>query len=65
MPKLLPYLYSPKKIEKFTPTISTVNPNKKIKNNLKRNFLAIELFTINKNKVIVRTYGVDERKNSF
>ena len=30
MPRLLPYLYSPKKIEKFTPIISTVNPNKKI-----------------------------------
>ena len=65
MPRLFPYLYSPKKIEKFTPIISTVNPNKKIKNNLMRNFLSIELFTINNSKVIVRTYGVDERKKSF
>ena len=34
IPRLSPYSYSPKKNEKLTPTISTANPNKKIKNNL-------------------------------
>ena len=65
IPKLFPYWYSPKKNEKFTPIISTLNPNKKIKSSLIRNFFSIELLTTVKNKEIVRTYGVDERKNSF
>ena len=45
--------------------ISTINPNKKIKNKLNRNLFLIELLITNKNRVSVKTYGEDERKKSF
>ena len=45
--------------------ISTVNPNKKMKNKFVKYLFLIELLITNKNKVNVRTYGDDERKKSF
>ena len=45
--------------------ISTINPNKKMKNKFVKYLFSIELLITNKNKVNVRTYGDDERKKSF
>ena len=45
--------------------ISTINPNKKIKNKLARNLFSIELLITNRNNVSDKIYGEDERKKSF